>query len=154
MNRAGQLAATLTEILEGEPWYASSVMGTLHGITAVSAATRPLAGAHSIWEIAAHMDAWNEVCLRRLSGETVAEPAINFAGPESVAPEAWRDVQARLIASCRRVISRAAGLSDDALEAVAPGKDYTAAFLIEGIGQHWVYHSGQIAILRRAVQPG
>ena len=154
MSRALQLTNALTEILEGEPWYSNSVLATLHGITAVAAATRPLAGAHTIWEITAHLDAWNDVCLRRLAGEEVPEPAINFEAPESITPEAWREVQSRFSASSRRLIARTAIMSDAALEATVPGKDYDAGFLIVGVGQHWVYHSGQIAMLRRAVQPG
>ncbi len=149
MTRAQQLAATLADILEGDPWYASSIKSTLHGITAVAAATRPLAGAHTIWEIAAHLDAWNHVCLLRLNGETAGEPAVNFETPETISPSEWLQVQLRLDASCRQIIARAAGMTGAELAVTIPGKEYTADFLIEGTGQHWIYHCGQIAVLRR-----
>ncbi len=90
MTRARQLAATLTEIFEGDPWYAPSVKAALDGITAVAAAAQPITGAHTIWEITAHMDAWNQVCLRRLAGEVCVEPDVNFAEPDEISPNAWR----------------------------------------------------------------
>lgn len=151
MNRAQQIAATLTDILEGDPWYASCIKAMLHGVTAVAAASQPLAGAHTIWEIATHMDAWNHVCLRRASGETVAEPPVNFPAPDEITPEEWRSVQVRLDNSCRQVIARAGKLTDAELAVIVPGKDYTVDFLMEGMGHHWIYHSGQIAMLRRGL---
>lgn len=151
MTRSQQLAAMLTEILEGEPWYASSLKGILHGISPVSAAARPLDGVHTIWEIAGHLDAWNRVCLRRATGETVPEPPVNFPAPDAITPDEWRQVQVRLDESCRQIITHAASLGPAELVSTVPGKDYTVDFLFEGVAQHWIYHSGQIALLRRSL---
>jgi DinB superfamily len=148
---AQHLVDTLTNLLEGDPWYGPSLKAALQGITAVASAARPLANAHTIWEIAAHMDAWNRVCLRRLEGETVGEPEINFEGPATISPEQWRIVLARLDESCRLLIARARGMSDAELAVVISGEAYRADFLLEGVGQHWVYHAGQIALLGRSV---
>jgi hypothetical protein len=151
MTRAQHLSVTLTDILDGDPWYASSLKSILQGVTPVAAAARPLTGAHTIWEIAAHIDSWNRVCLRRLAGEAVLEPDVNFPAPESISPEEWRQLQIRLDASCRELIAGVASLTPAELAATVPGKTDTVDFLIEGVGQHWIYHSGQMALLKRAL---
>ncbi len=151
MKRAQHLATTLGEIFDGDPWYASAVNPGLAGITAVAAAARPLEQAHSIWEITLHMDAWNRVCLRRLTGEAAAEPPEDFPGPETITPDGWRQGRARLNESCRELIDKAGRLTDAELAKTVAGTAYTVEFLIEGVGQHWIYHAGQIALLRRAL---
>lgn len=151
MTRAQKIAATLTGILEGDPWYGPSVRATLQGITAVAAAAQPIEAAHSIWQLVTHMNAWNHVCLRRMAGEAVEEPPINFQRPEAITPEEWRQVQFRLDESCRMVIVKASLLTDSELAVIAPDQTYTIDFMLEGLGQHWAYHAGQIGLLRRAV---
>ena len=46
----------------------------LAGVTARQAAARPIAAAHSIWEITAHIAVWEEVVRRGLGGEAAVEP--------------------------------------------------------------------------------
>ena len=152
MTRAQHLSATLAAILDGDPWYAPPLKTALDGVSAVTAAARPLGGAHSIWEITLHLDAWNRVCLRRLAGEAVEEPPADFPTPGTIGPAEWREARMRLDASCRELMDRAARLSGEDLERVVAGKDYTADFLIEGAGQHWIYHGGQISLLGRAMR--
>ena len=151
MTRAQHLSGTLGEIFDGDPWYASALNPVLAGITAVAAAARPLAQAHSIWEITLHMDAWNRVCLRRLAGEAVAEPPVDFPGPETVTPDAWRQSRAQLSDSCRELIDKAGRLTEAELAKTVAGKSHSVDYLIEGVGQHWIYHAGQIALLLRAL---
>lgn len=151
MKRAQHLAGTLGEIFDGDPWYAAAVNPVLAGVTAVAAAARPLEQAHTIWEITLHLDAWNRVCLRRLAGEAVEEPLVDFPGPEMVTPAAWLQSRARLGESCRELIDKAGRLTEAELAMTVAGKSYTVDFLIEGAGQHWIYHGGQIALLRRAL---
>ena len=51
----------------GDPWHGSPLSAILDGITAGDAALKPLAGAHSIWELVLHMTAWKREVRRRLS---------------------------------------------------------------------------------------
>ena len=150
-QRAQRLADILADVLEGDPWYGAPLKFTLQGVTAVTAAARPLEASHTIWEIVCHIDAWNRVCLRRIAGESDVRPPVDFPVPETITPGEWRQVQVHMDESCRRVIAQAAQLSEAQLASIVPGKDYTVHFLIEGVCQHWIYHSGQIAILRRAL---
>ena len=152
MKRAQHLAGTLAGVLGGDPWYGSAINPLLTGVTAVAAAARPLEQTHTIWEIIRHMDAWNRVCLRRLAGEAIAEPPEDFPIPESVTPAAWQQDRMSLNESCRELIAKTSRLSGAELATTVAGKTYSIDYLIEGAGQHWIYHAGQIALLRRALK--
>ena len=54
---------------EGEAWHGPSVLALLKGVTAQQAAAHPIPGAHSIWELTQHIEAWERACLRRLNGD-------------------------------------------------------------------------------------
>jgi len=54
--------------MHGDAWHSHPVWQVLDGISAERAAMRPLANAHSIWEIVGHMAFWEEVAARRLGG--------------------------------------------------------------------------------------
>jgi len=45
-------------------------------VTAEQAAAKPLANAHSIWELTLHVAAWEGVFIRRLSRLKADEPAV------------------------------------------------------------------------------
>ena len=46
-------------------------MAVLEGVLAADGAKRPIAAAHSVWEIVNHIAAWNRIVERRLRDETV-----------------------------------------------------------------------------------
>ena len=50
-----------------------SLFEILEGVTAERAAARPVANAHSIWELVLHIAAWDGVVRRRMTGVAVAE---------------------------------------------------------------------------------
>jgi hypothetical protein len=41
-------------------------------------------------------------------------------------------------------------LSDEQLDALVPGLEYTVHVLLHGIVEHGTYHGGQIALLKKA----
>jgi hypothetical protein len=43
-------------------------------------------------------------------------------------------------------------LNDAQLEGVVPGKDHSVYVMLHGGVQHDLYHAGQIAVLKKAVQ--
>ena len=52
---------------EGEAWHGPSVLALLDGVTAQQAAAHPIPGAHSIWELTMHIEAYSR--LKRLAGQ-------------------------------------------------------------------------------------
>jgi len=60
------------------------------GVEATAAAARPLAAAHSIWEIMLHATSWTRELTRRLGGALPAEPlAEDWPDVGAATPERW-----------------------------------------------------------------
>ena len=49
----------------------------------------------------------------------------------------------------RRLLDVVAGLDAAKLDAIVPGKDYPVAVMLHGTAQHYGYHAGQIALLKK-----
>lgn len=134
-----EIARVIDGDAEGIAYHGPSTKSNLIGITAELASARPVAASHSIWELAAHMKVDREWAIARLKGE---KPDMDWwpalpspsAGAWSALLRDMDDVQARLQAAVMTASN------DDDVHAVA-------RFLMH----HEVYHSGQIALLRRAL---
>ena len=86
-------------------WHGPALAQVLETATAERAAAKPIAGAHSIWEIVLHVAAWAEIARARLKGQSTGDPA----------PEVDAGVgRSRLAADVRE-------LEDEALDAKLPG---------------------------------
>ena len=49
-------------------WHGDAIWEILGRVSAAKAASHPIPGAHSIWEIVGHMAFWEDVATRRLAG--------------------------------------------------------------------------------------
>jgi len=146
-----RLLDQLERAYDGEAWHGMPVRELLDGVTFRTAAARPIAGGHTIWELVAHITYWLDAAARRLGGETV-DPTNDEDWPAMPPPSAaaWDAALAALEASHRRLLATVRRLSEADLEGPVPGHDYTRYVLVQGVLQHTLYHSGQIALLRRA----
>lgn len=147
----------------GDAWHGSSVGELLDDVSAAQAASRPIANAHSIWEVALHIRSWRREVLRRLSSRQVGTPEDGDwpATPEATAPaseEAWKRDRASLAEATRSLQEAVRKVSPDELDKLyekkrdpALGTGVTMRVLLHGVAQHDAYHGGQIAILKKAV---
>lgn len=55
-----RIADQLRRAWEGDAWHGPPLKKALDGLTARQAAAHPIAGAHSIWDLALHIAAWQE----------------------------------------------------------------------------------------------
>ncbi len=147
---------------DGPAWHGPALVENLEGLNAVEAASRPIPGAHSIWQIVLHATAWAGEVRRRLGGGVPAEPAEGDwpeVGP--VSEQAWNDAR-RALREAHEALAKAAqdfptGRWNERVgdEASAPlGTGVTFAAMLSGLLQHDGYHGGQIGLLRRAMNPG
>jgi uncharacterized damage-inducible protein DinB len=147
-----QLAATNA----GEPWYGTSRSALLAGLSAEQAAEHSVPGVHSIWEEVLHMTAWtNEVC-RRLEGHVPGEPHEgDWPAVTTVSEMEWRAALDALDAAHARVLEAVRALPPHrwteplSQPRGAPGA-ISVAGLVVGLAQHDAYHTGQVALLRKA----
>lgn len=137
---------------DGDAWHGPAVMEILKGVTAQQAAAKPIANAHSIWELVLHMTTWSGVVVRRLRGEAV-EPtdAEDYPPVQDKSEAAWQRAVESLGRGHEALLTAVENLSESGLADVVPGKPYTVEFMLHGVVQHDLYHAGQIALLKKAL---
>ena len=154
MSETTRIADQLSRAFDGEAWHGDSLVEILQGVTAARAAARPIAGAHTIWELVLHVAAWDEAVLRRLGGAAVElSDAENFPPVKDTSEGAWRAALARVRRGHEQLVAAVASLPDSRLDDMVPGKEgahYTFYYMIHGVVQHELYHAGQIALLKKA----
>src|SRR5262245_61859382 len=151
MSEIQTIIDDLKNIHDGDAWHGPSLKEILSGVTAEQAAAKPLANAHSIWELTSHIAAWEDVFMRRLAGQRLDEPEEgDFPPVTDAGEEGWRRTLARFDETHRSLIEAVSALSVERLHDTVPGKEYTVEYMLRGIMRHHVYHAGQIALLKKA----
>jgi uncharacterized damage-inducible protein DinB len=153
MSEAARIADQLRRAFDGDAWHGDSLFEILNGVTAARAAARPIAGAHSIWELVLHIAAWDGAVLRRMGGVAVElSDAENFPRVTDASEAAWRKALAKVRRVHEELVVAVAALPDSRLDEMVPGKDgahYTFYYMLHGVAQHELYHAGQIALLKK-----
>ncbi len=153
MKEAERIADQLRRSFDGEAWHGPAVLELLQGVTAAQAAARPLAGAHSIWELTLHIGVWEDVPRRRLLGERKDDvpPAEDWPPVTDTSAAAWKSAVEQLQQRHRQLLDVISNLSDDGLAQTVPGMGYSVYGMLHGVVQHNLYHAGQIALLKKAL---
>jgi uncharacterized damage-inducible protein DinB len=150
MSQVKQIVEELRCAFDGEAWHGPALMEILDGVDARTAAARPIATAHNIWELVLHLTAWERVVTRRLSSEKVTlTDAENFGHIKDFGEAAWQAAVAGLRSTHADLIKAVSSLAEEKLSAQVPGKPYNVAFMLHGAAQHAAYHGGQISLLKR-----
>jgi uncharacterized damage-inducible protein DinB len=151
MSEISRIVEELEKIHFGDAWHGLSLKESISGLTDEQAIARPLANAHSIFDLVWHIAVWENVWRRRLEGEAVSEPEEgDFPTVNSPTGVDWMKSQAKLKKENDYLIGTIEKLTDANLEDLVAGQSYTVRFLLRGIIRHAVYHTGQIASLRKA----
>ena len=159
MNIAEKLSAELEKTLSGDPWYGSNVYDILAQVSFEAAYEKTPGAAHTIAEIVLHMIAWTEEVIDRMNGMTAGLPT-SGDWPETGAPDEqkWQNyvddlklVNVNLMGIIQNFPAEQWNelINDERNRELGTGVSYEA--LIEGLIQHHIYHSGQIAILNRII---
>lgn len=154
MTEVSRLVDQLERGYRGEAWHGPPLRELLTGVDAATAAARQVSGAHSIWELTAHVTFWIDIARRRLAGEVVAlQDGDDWAVIDIRTPFRWRDTLAALDASHERLLAAVRELKPEDLDRIVPAMGYSNYVLLHGVLQHNLYHAGQIALLLRASHP-
>ena len=154
MPLTGELARIDDELrraYDGDCWHGPPLREVLKGVTAARAAAKHPRLAHSIWALVNHLSAWVEVVALRAAGwRAVPEPdAGDFPPVTDTSEEAWSAALDGLDRQHRKLREVVARLDARRLDETVPGKDYPAAVMFHGTAQHYAYHAGQIALLKK-----
>jgi uncharacterized damage-inducible protein DinB len=157
MSEVERIRNQFERAFDGEAWHGPSVLSLLNGVTAEQAAAHPIPGAHSIWELTLHIAAWEDACRRRLEGDPaqLADDE-NFPPITDTSEASWEAAKQKLIDVHQRLLDVLAGVDDARLDqpimesAEIP---FSSAYVtLHGGVQHSLYHAGQIAILKKAIE--
>jgi uncharacterized damage-inducible protein DinB len=147
-----RIAAQLQATFEGPAWHGDAVMEILENVTWEEAMARPLSKTHSIAELVLHLTAWESVVFRRLRGEAVElEDAENWPNAAIQTEDKWQQMVAALAEGHAKLYEAVLHLDDTRLSDPVRGCDYDIYFMLHGVIHHDLYHSGQIALLKKAV---
>ena len=154
MTEIERILDQLKRAFEGNAWHGPSVREALAGVTAAQAHARPLANAHSIWELVQHIAVWEDVGRRRLEGDRAQ---IEISSPDDWPPAddlseaAWEQAKATLDQRHEVLVEAIARVPESRLdEPVFEGMS-TIYVTLHGVIQHDLYHAGQIAMLKKAL---
>jgi uncharacterized damage-inducible protein DinB len=151
MQEIKRIVDQLKRAYEGEAWHGPSLRELLSGVTAKTAASKPLAHAHSIWEIVLHVAVWENAVRRRLEGEALElSQEEDWPPVNDISETAWKNALAVLENGHKQLRETILRLTEGRLSEMTPGKNHSVYFMLHGIIQHDLYHAGQIALLKKA----
>jgi uncharacterized damage-inducible protein DinB len=155
MREAERIADQAQKMFTSGAWHGPSVLEVLSGVDAAVASSHPIAGAHSIWELVVHLLATQAVLLRRIRGETAGLNTEEFwPGVPTASDSAWAETVERLKEQEKQLQQAIAVFPEEQLDARLTKEGSSAYNNFHGHVQHNAYHAGQIALLKKACQPG
>ena len=139
-------------VMHGAAWHGDPIWQILDGISAERAALRPIANAHSIWEIVGHMAFWEGVAAKRLAGLRAGlEEEGNFPATPEATEANWQKTLEQFRASNQAFREALQKLSPDRLDELSAAGKRSFYAEAHGLIEHHVYHAGQIALLAKAM---
>lgn len=152
MTEVERITDQMKRAFVGEAWHGPAVEEILQSVTAQQAAARPLEGAHSIWELALHIAAWQRAGFRRLAGDRAQlSDAENFPAVADTGEQAWEQTRKALRQTYEELSEAISRLDESRLDQPIIEGMSSVYVTLHGIVQHTLYHAGQIAILKKAV---
>ncbi len=144
----------LRRSFHGEAWHGPSLRDALAGLTPDEAFARPIASAHTVWELVLHLAAWTGEVARRLSEGGSGSPVEGDFPPAPGTPSAaeWDSARARLWSAEVQLIAAVRAASSERLAERVEEEWYSHAAMLHGVSQHNAYHGGQIVLLARATR--
>jgi uncharacterized damage-inducible protein DinB len=155
MREAERIADQAEKMFRGGAWHGPALLEVLSDVDAELAASHPIAGAHSIWELVLHLVATQAVLLRRMRGETAGLTTEEFwpaLPPTSAA--AWAETVERLARQEAELVQGIRTFPEERLNDRLTAEGSSAYNNFHGHIQHNAYHAAQISLLKKAERTG
>jgi uncharacterized damage-inducible protein DinB len=151
MSEIERIYDQLSRSYRGPAWHGPSVTEVLQGIDADKARRDP-GFAHSIWQVALHIRAWEAITILALAGETFPDdPALPPEEDWPAISGTWEETLGLLERTHNELEAAVLQFPEERLEEKVKGdRDFTFYFLLHGVIQHNIYHAGQTALLRKS----
>lgn len=145
MSQTLQFADSYRAVTIKGAWYGPTVAELIAKVSPDLAATPLVAGAHSISALLQHLLLWNE----RIRNTSDSQPMPLWEAEKEWAepPIPWNELVARWNQSRDLLEEKIRNFPVEDLSKQVPGRNYAYEYLLRGIVQHTIYHSGQIAMV-------
>ena len=151
MRETERISDQAQKMFGGDAWHGPSIMEVLADVNATLAASHPIPGAHSIWELVLHLVATQDVLLRRIRGERAGLKDEEFwPAVPSVSESTWAQTVDNLRQQEDALRQAIAAFPEERLEARLTAEGSSAYNNFHGHIQHNAYHAGQINLLKKA----
>ena len=157
MTEVERIVDQFRRAFDGDAWHGPAVLTILNGISAVQASAHPIPTAHSIWELVLHISAWERACKRRLEGDRAQlSDDEDWPAVSETTEEAWQKTKQELIDNHRQLLEVIGSLDQSRLDQPIiedPSTPFSSVYVtLHGGVQHDLYHAGQIALLKKALE--
>ncbi len=157
MSEVDRIRNQFERAFNGGAWHGPSVRELLNGVTADQAAAHPIPGAHSIWELTLHIAAWEDACRRRLEGDPAQlSDDENFPPITDTSEAAWEEAKRKLLKLHNQLLVAITATDDARLDQPiidSAETTFNSVYVtLHGGVQHSLYHAGQIAVLKKAIE--
>jgi len=153
MSEIARIVDQMRRGWDGDAWHGTPLWTMLRDVTANEANMRPIQGAHTIAEIVQHLAYWKEATVQRIAGDLVSPGHEEQWPPHRDASEAaWKEALVSLETWHQVLMKVVESSNDEELDQPIAGRDYDVYVQLHGTLQHDLYHTGQIALLKRAVR--
>ncbi len=152
MGEVTGIVDQLRRAFAGEAWHGPAVLEMLEGVTAALAAARPVHGAHSIWELALHISAWEGAVRGRLRGERgELSGGEDWPAVRDTSEQAWKQCIERVRQVHEDLCVAVSELDESRLDQPIVSGMSSVYVNLHGVIQHSLYHAGQIALLKKSM---
>ena len=147
----------LNTAFHGGAWHGPSVLELTKGLS-VKEASYSAGAVHNIAELLYHITSWRLFCVKKMQGDeayNINDDKANWGNIGKIDQFELETLMMELTLSHDELIKELDTKTDAFLQEIVPGAEYNFNTLINGIIHHDLYHSGQIAILKKlAIKKG
>lgn len=149
-----RIAKILKHVYAAEAWHGPSVKEVLADVTPELAVKRLSPRLHNIAELVIHLTNWRTFTLEKLTGSLTYDIILNSEADWSVVNELtnehWQEMLDNLEDTQTELLEIVEKFSPQKINDIVPGRRYSFYILLHGIIQHDIYHSGQMAQIKKA----
>ena len=135
----------------GGAWHGPSVLELTKGLK-VKEASYSAGNIHNIAELLYHITSWRLFAVKKMQGDenyNISDEKANWGNIGKIDQFELEALMMELTLSQDELIKELESKDDAFLQQIVPGAEYNFNTLLNGIIHHDLYHSGQIAIIKK-----
>ena len=152
-NETARIQKLLKRNWEGPMWHGNTIKEALKDVSWEKAYYKPANFSHNIYEYVKHMCCWRRFVTEYLKGNNTYSVEMNSETDWITKYEqtevSWLEALNELENSQTELVNAFGGFTDEKLDEQVPGKKFSWYVMIHGLVHHDIYHSAQIAILKK-----